>query len=87
MTSIGHPLLADLTYGGSVSEFIQRQALHACRLTFVHPMTGQQMMFSSVLPNDMKAALAHWSLSYNQGEIIKSQNNVLAKDYQFGQPD
>jgi 23S rRNA pseudouridine1911/1915/1917 synthase len=65
MTSIGHPLLADLIYGGSVSAFIQRQALHACRLAFVHPMTGQQMTFSSVLPNDMKAALTHWSLSYN----------------------
>lgn len=65
MTSIGHPLLADLTYGGSISPFIQRQALHACRLSFVHPMTGQQMSFNSVLPDDMKAALDHWSLGYN----------------------
>jgi 23S rRNA pseudouridine1911/1915/1917 synthase len=65
MTSIGHPLLADLTYGGSISPFIQRQALHACRLSFVHPMTGQQMSFSAVLPDDMKAALDHWSLGYN----------------------
>lgn len=65
MTSIGHPLLADLTYGGSISAFIQRQALHACRLSFVHPMTGQQMTFSAVLPDDMKAALDHWSLGYN----------------------
>ena len=65
MTSIGHPLLADLTYGGSISPFIRRQALHACRLSFVHPMTGQQMSFSAVLPDDMKAALDHWSLGYN----------------------
>jgi 23S rRNA pseudouridine1911/1915/1917 synthase len=67
MTSIGHPLLADLTYGGSTSPFIQRQALHACRLSFVHPMTGQQMFFNAVLPNDIKAALDDWSISYNIG--------------------
>jgi 23S rRNA pseudouridine1911/1915/1917 synthase len=65
MTSIGHPLLSDLTYGGSASAFIKRQALHACRLSFVHPMTGQQMAFSAVLPEDMEVALNHWSLSYN----------------------
>jgi 23S rRNA pseudouridine1911/1915/1917 synthase len=65
MTSIGHPLLADLTYGGSVSAFIQRQALHACRLSFVHPMTGQQMMFNADLPSDMRVALDNWSLGYN----------------------
>ena len=65
MTSIGHPLLADLTYGGSASAFIKRQALHACRLSFVHPMTGQQMTFSAVLPEDMNMALNHWSLGYN----------------------
>lgn len=65
MTSIGHPLLADLTYGGSVSAFIQRQALHAYRLSFVHPMSGRQMAFNAALPDDMKAALDHWSLRYN----------------------
>ena len=69
MTSIGHPLVGDLIYGGSATPFLQRQALHACRLTFVHPMTGQQMTFSSVLPDDMKVAIAHWSLSYNNSSF------------------
>lgn len=66
MTSIGHPLLADLTYGGSVSDIIGRQALHARRLSFVHPMTDEHLAFNADLPVDMRMAMDHWSLGYNE---------------------
>ena len=39
-----------------------RQALHAKTLGFVHPTTGQQMDFTSELPNDMQQLLDKWSI-------------------------
>jgi 23S rRNA pseudouridine1911/1915/1917 synthase len=57
MSSLGHPLAGDDLYGGSL-ELIKRQALHACRLHFVHPITGQQIDVRAELPEDMKSLLA-----------------------------
>ena len=37
-----------------------RQALHAAELGFVHPRTGEEMHFTSELPEDMQAVLARW---------------------------
>ena len=37
-----------------------RQALHARTLGFVHPRTGQQMDFTSELPEDMQLLIAKW---------------------------
>jgi 23S rRNA pseudouridine1911/1915/1917 synthase len=37
-----------------------RQALHAKELGFVHPATGEQMLFSSELPDDMVAVIEKW---------------------------
>lgn len=67
MASIGHPLVADEVYGGSQAAGMQRQALHAFHLSFIHPMSGQNMVFRSQLPDDFKAAIAAWGLSYNLG--------------------
>ncbi|WP_353233477.1 RluA family pseudouridine synthase [Diaphorobacter ruginosibacter] len=68
MASINHPLLADSLYGGAAVEAIARQALHAFRLSFVHPATGEPMVFHSGLPADMRAALDFWGLRYNAGQ-------------------
>lgn len=53
MSHIGHPLLGDSLYGGDVS-LIPRQALHAHKLTFLHPITKEPLCFISPLPSDMK---------------------------------
>lgn len=37
-----------------------RQALHAKTLGFVHPTTGEEMLFDSELPNDLSALLDRW---------------------------
>jgi 23S rRNA pseudouridine1911/1915/1917 synthase len=37
-----------------------RQALHARTLGFTHPRTGEQMDFTSELPEDMTALLEKW---------------------------
>ena len=41
-------------------ETCPRQALHAMTLGFVHPVTGEEMLFSSELPSDMAALLDRW---------------------------
>ncbi|MNY53207.1 Ribosomal large subunit pseudouridine synthase D [compost metagenome] len=64
MASIGHPLVADTTYGGHPAAGMQRQALHAFRLAFVHPMTGKALEFHAPLPADMQAACDSWGLAH-----------------------
>jgi 23S rRNA pseudouridine1911/1915/1917 synthase len=52
MSFIGHPLLGDDLYGGTLS-LIKRQALHCKRIQFPHPFSGQDMIFTANLPLDM----------------------------------
>lgn len=52
MSSLGHPLAGDDLYGGG-RQLIGRQALHAFRLAFVHPRSGQRMEWTEPLPTDM----------------------------------
>lgn len=65
MAHMGHPLLADAVYSGVKAAGMERQALHAWHLAFVHPITGQSIDLRSALPTDMADALAAWGLSYN----------------------
>ena len=65
MAFLGHPLLSDTVYGGSIGGGLQRQGLHACRLAFAHPVSGEMMEFKSLPPCDMQAAIADIGLRYN----------------------
>jgi 23S rRNA pseudouridine1911/1915/1917 synthase len=56
--AIGHPLVGDTTYGGEGKYGLQRQFLHAHRLSFAHPESGERLSFSSELPLDLAEALA-----------------------------
>ena len=56
MKHIGHPLIGDYLYNPDM-EFISRQALHSYRLSFSHPITGEQMDFTAPLPEDMRRVL------------------------------
>ncbi len=55
--AIGHPLAGDTTYGGERRYGLTRQFLHAHRLSFEHPATGESLSFGSELPADLAAAL------------------------------
>lgn len=57
MSHIGHPVLGDWLYGGENVNLIERQALHAARLSFTHPITGEKMILEAPLPEDMKKAI------------------------------
>ncbi len=56
--AIGHPLAGDATYGGESKYGLERQFLHAHRLSFAHPESGERLSFASELPADLAAALA-----------------------------
>jgi 23S rRNA pseudouridine1911/1915/1917 synthase len=66
MALIGHPLVADTLYGGANATAISRQALHAWRLAFDHPVTGVSLEFHAPPPDDLAAALADWGVRYNE---------------------
>lgn len=56
MKYLGFPLIGDHLYYPDMA-FINRQALHSHRLTFVHPMTNERLDFVSNLPKDMLQVL------------------------------
>jgi 23S rRNA pseudouridine1911/1915/1917 synthase len=55
--AIGHPLTGDVTYGGARRYGLRRQFLHAHRLAFEHPFSGERLSFESPLPDDLAVAL------------------------------
>lgn len=58
LTSIGHPLVGDTTYGGRRPVLgLTRPFLHAAELTFEHPATGETMTFTSPLAADLTELL------------------------------
>lgn len=58
LAAIGHPVLADVRYGGSRSTFpLDRPFLHAASLAFDHPVTGERRAYTSPLPADLQAVL------------------------------
>lgn len=50
---IGHPILGDTLYGVS-SLKINRQALHAFKIKFVHPISKKEIVIETKLPEDMQ---------------------------------
>lgn len=65
MLSLGHPLVADAVYGGAQAGGMQRQALHAFRLSFVHPISGKLLELAAEPPADFLGAVQQLGLRYN----------------------
>jgi 23S rRNA pseudouridine1911/1915/1917 synthase len=69
MSSLGHPVLGDATYGGGVSRLaghpkltglkplVHRQLLHAWRLAVTHPRTGARLSWEAPPPEDFQAVV------------------------------
>jgi 23S rRNA pseudouridine1911/1915/1917 synthase len=58
MAAIEHPVCGDPQYGTAGEYGLERQFLHAARLAFTHPITGEDVNVASPLPEDLAAALA-----------------------------
>ena len=56
LSARGHPLVADAVYGGKPVLDMTRQALHATRLGFIHPVNGQELVFLADPPADFAQA-------------------------------
>ncbi len=57
LQAIGHPVAGDPEYGHTGLLGLERQFLHAARLAFTHPVTGERVEVASGLPDDLAAAL------------------------------
>lgn len=56
MAYIGHPIIGDSLYG-TESNLITRQALHACKVSFIHPISKKHVNFETNFPQDMQLIL------------------------------
>jgi 23S rRNA pseudouridine1911/1915/1917 synthase len=57
LASIGHALEGDPAYAGRAAQLLGRQALHAWKLAFAHPRSGEVARFESPLPADLRDLL------------------------------
>jgi len=81
LAAMGHPILGDPLYGKKgvsqdpvlrgCSRSINRQALHAHRLGFTHPRTGEMVEFVSPLPQDIGEVL-EWLRSQKRQDTIRT---------------
>jgi 23S rRNA pseudouridine1911/1915/1917 synthase len=55
---LGHPVLGDKIYGPRVAKDFSRQMLHAWKLGFHHPRTGEWKQLEAALPDDFQRAIA-----------------------------
>lgn len=68
MQAIGHPILGDPLYGVKKEKVKHhRQLLHAKELRLVHPLTGEEMVFISELPEDYRQIIEKLRKMYGGG--------------------
>ncbi|MBR8700180.1 Ribosomal large subunit pseudouridine synthase D [Fusobacterium sp. DD29] len=68
MKYLNHPIMGDTTYGNG-SDGAKRQILHAYKLKFIHPGTGEEMTVVAPLPEDFKGAAKHVGLDIKKVEV------------------
>ena len=61
MKYIGHPLIGDRLYNPD-NRIMDRQALHAQKLTFTHPVTGMNISITSDIPADMESVIRKYGI-------------------------
>jgi 23S rRNA pseudouridine1911/1915/1917 synthase len=59
---LGHSVLGDKIYASRLAKIFPRQMLHALKLGFRHPLTGEWKNFEAPLPDDFKQAIAAMGL-------------------------
>jgi 23S rRNA pseudouridine1911/1915/1917 synthase len=76
LAAVGHPILGDRPYGGAGPDAarlgLTRPFLHAWRLSFDHPATGQPIELEEPLPGDLDEALRRARAGQSQGSGISS---------------
>lgn len=67
---IGHPLLGDEMYGAPLTANLKRAALHCKSVSFLHPITSENLTFTADEPEDMKKELEKTDLIVDKPDII-----------------
>jgi len=71
LSHLGYPILGDELYDGDLS-LLSRQALHAVKLSFHHPVTDEKITVCANLPEDLSKVLAALSLEIPPVESLPS---------------
>ena len=58
LSHIGHPIIGDSLYDGDAPGLIDRQALHAYRISFLHPVNKERIEIEAPFPKDIETAIA-----------------------------
>ena len=66
--AIGHPVVGDPTYARRDPLLLGRQFLHSYRLSFIHPMTDEEVGVEAPLPADLSAVLDRLRSAAPEGE-------------------
>ena len=82
----GHPLLGDSLYGRAEEELIGRPALHARRLSLVHPIDGHRLDLTSQPPADFQRLLKRLRRVDADSEIDPGAEPVARIDPKPGDP-
>ena len=72
MQDLGHPIIGDGRYGFEDVNPIGRLGLHAFKLCFYHPVTGEPMQFETPYPSDFKKLFIK-----RQVNNTKEENNII----------
>ncbi|MRR54381.1 MAG: RluA family pseudouridine synthase [Deltaproteobacteria bacterium] len=74
LSSIGHPVMGDLRYGGKRNRELGSHALHSYRLAFPHPVCGAPLSIFAPLPQEFAGYLSR----ILDGEIVPLLDALLA---------
>ncbi len=58
MAHIGNPLLGDSLYSNTISNLINRQALHSYKMSFIHPIFNKKISLEASLPKDINKIIS-----------------------------
>ena len=68
LSALGFPIVADILYGAGKTDFIERPALHAKSLSFVHPSTKKHLSFSAPHPEDFENLIEKLNTQESSGQ-------------------
>jgi 23S rRNA pseudouridine1911/1915/1917 synthase len=76
MAYLRHPVVGDPKYGPPKNEFgVRSQMLHAWKLSFIHPGSGEKLQFCVPLPEDMRQNVGKAGLRWKEGAGDEDQIN------------
>ena len=80
MQDLGHPIIGDGRYGLEEVNPINRLALHAFKLCFHHPVTGELMQFETPYPGEFKKLFLKQKYHHSPPNSLRNNHNTNRKE-------